>query len=127
MTVSLGNIILDDDLRLDGVRNQSKLAISVRPTFGAPVAQRCARSGGDTLTLVASSDNDSVMGMFTGAQLDQIVGLRDIGEPVTLVHHLGTFTVMIPATALDAVESFEGHVNPDADEWHIGSIPLITV
>lgn len=124
---NLGPVALDDNLRLYGVQAQATVAMSVRPTFGAPVTQRCARSGGDTLTLVASVSGNQVRGVFTLTQVEAIATLRDLGEPVSLVHHLGTFTVMIPPTALDGLEQVMDYANPGADEWYTGTIPLITI
>lgn len=126
MTVSLGGIVLDDNLRLDGVLTQSAMAGSVRSTMGGVCVQHIAISGGKTLQLVATMDGNSVHGLFTGAQLASLAALRDTGAPVPLVHHLGTFQVWIPPTGI-AVEQVFDYADPDGTAWYVGTITIITV
>lgn len=126
MTVSLGGIALDDNLRLDGVHDQPALAGSARPTIGGICLQRLAMSGGKVLQLVATRDGDSVKGLFTGAQLASLASLRDAGAPVTLIHHLGTFQVWLPPDGISSEQVFD-YANPGADDWYVGALTLITV
>ena len=126
MTVSLGAITLDDNLRLDGVLSQSSLAGSARPTMGGACLQTLTMSGGKTLQLVATMDGNSVYGSYTGAQLAILAAIRDAGSPVTLIHHLGTWTVWIPPDGI-SVEQVDDYADPGADSWYVGTLTLITV
>lgn len=127
MTI-LGTITdLSDHLRLDGIPQASAIALSVRPTFGAPVVQRCSVTGGATLSLVASSSGNQLRGLYTKAQVDALAVIRDAGEPVQLIHHLGTFTVIIPPTGLDDIGQVFDYADPGADDWYTGTVTLITV
>jgi len=126
MTVSLGGITLDDNLRLDGVLSQSSMAGNARPTMGGICIQTVAMSGGKTLQLVATNDGNSVYGPFTGAQLASLAALRDAGAPVALVHHLGTFQVWIPPDGISVEQVFD-YADPGATDWYVGTITLITV
>lgn len=126
MTVSLGGVALDDNLRLDGVLTQSSMAGSARATIGGICVQLVAMSAGKTLQLVATLDGSSVKGMYTGAQLASLSALRDAGAAVTLVHHLGTWQVWIPPDGI-AVEQVFDYSDPDDAAWYVGTITLITV
>ncbi len=126
MTVSLGGITLDDNLRLGGELTGSTLAGSARPTFGGVCIQILPVVAGNILTLSATLDGNSLRGVFTRAQLQAVAALRDAGAPVALVHHLGTWQVWIPPDGIQA-ESVLDHADPGADEWYSGTITLITV
>lgn len=126
MTVSLGGITLDDNLRLDGVHTQAAMAGSARATMGSVWVQRIAMSAGKTLQLIATMDGDTVKGYFTGAQIAALAALRDAGESVALVHHLGSWQVWIPPTGISVEQVFD-FADPDDDSWYIGTITLITV
>jgi hypothetical protein len=126
MTVSLGTITLDDNLRLDGVFTQPALAGSARPTLGGICIQSVAITGGKVLQLVATRDGNSVKGLFTGTQLAGLAALRDAGAPVALVHHLGTFQVWIPPDGISVEQVFD-FANPAATDWYVGTLTLITV
>lgn len=123
----LHTIELDANLLLEGVKSMPSVRMSVRHTFGAPRVQRCPRSGGHTLHLVSTFDGQTVGGVFTGAQLNQIAAVRDAGEPVVLQHHLGTFQVLIPPHALEGLTQVIDYADPGDDDWYTGSIPLITL
>lgn len=126
MTVSLGGIILDDDLRLDGLHSSAGIAGSARVTMGGIVFQTMPMSSGKTLSLIATSDGDAVKGLFTQAQLDSLVALRDAGAPISLVHHLFTGLVFLTPESI-AVDQVMDYANPAADAWYVGTITMITV
>lgn len=123
----IDTVALDDNLRLDGVFSMSEVALSTRQTFGSPVVQRCARTGGDTITLVSEVSGDQIYGSYTGGQLEAIAELRDIGDPVLLKHHLGEFWVIIPPTALDSISQIFNIVDPDDNDLYTGPLSLITI
>ena len=126
MTVSLGGIALDDNLRLGGELTGSAMAGSARPTFGGVCIQTLPVVAGNVLTLSATLEGNSLRGAFTLAQLQAIAALRDAGAPVALAHHLGAWQVWIPPDGIQAESVFD-HADPDADEWYSGTITLITV
>lgn len=125
MTVSLGGIVLDDDLRLVGDLGP-QIAMSVRRTFGAPVAQRCQVTAGKVLVLSADMDGNDIYGEFTRTQYQQIAALRDGGNPIDLVHHNGTYQVIIPSDGIN-LTSIDDHSDPGPDESYTGTITMITV
>lgn len=126
MTVSLGAITLDDNLRLDGHLIQAGLAASARSTMGGVAIQTMAMPSGRQLALVASLDGDTVLGLFTRAQLLSLAALRDAGDPVALVHHELSCQVWLPPTAIDVAQVFD-YADPDAESWYVGTISMITV
>lgn len=126
MTVSLGGITLDDNLRLDGVHTQAAIAGSARATMGGVHVQSIAMSAGKTLQLIATMDGDTVKGFFLGSQVDALAALRDAGESVALVHHLGSWQVWIPPTGISVEQVFD-YADPTDDDWYVGIITLITV
>ena len=125
MTVSIGGITLSDDLRLRGIKNQSLALMSVRRTMGGRVVIQTLRmEAGRPLVLEAFRDGNATYGYFTGSQIDQICALRDASTEVTLVHHLGTFQVIV--TAVD-VEDIKGVADPASTDEYSGTITLIEV
>jgi len=126
MTVSLGAITLDDNLRLDGVHTSPASAGSARATMGGIVIQAMPMNGGRVLALVATMDGDAVKGVFTQAQLDALVSLRDAGVPVALVHPLYSGQVYLAPDAIDVSQVFD-YADPSDDDWYVGTITMITV
>jgi hypothetical protein len=125
MTVSLGGITLSDDLRLTGTKNQPRIAGNVRITLGGrAVAQGTPIASGRQLVLEAVRDGDAILGYFTGTQVDQICTLRDNMTTAALVHHLGTFQVIV--TAVD-VDDLKGVADPAAAAEYFGTITMIEV
>ncbi len=126
MIVSLGGISLDDNLYLDGILNDSDFAMSVRPTLGGGVVvQIGAHEGGRELALVATQDGDEINGHFTLNQLQQIKVLAKAAQPVPLVHHGATYTVLIGPKP--DVTPVMGHVDPAGEDLYIGTISMIGV
>jgi len=126
MTVSLGAITLDDNLRLDGLHTSPGAAGSARATLGGVVIQTMPMIGCKTLSLVATLDGTAVKGVFTQAQLDAMVALRDAGEPVALVHPLYSGQVYLPTDGIDVSQVFD-YADPSDDDWYVGTITLITM
>jgi hypothetical protein len=119
MTVSLGGIVLDDNLVLDGLEDYPARARSTRRTLGGRMVIQVgvALAAGRELTL--SGENH-----FTLAQIHAVKALEESGQAVSLVHHRGTFTVIVTATT---VEPAFGYADPVADDWYSGSITMIEV
>lgn len=126
MTVKLGNIVLDEDLRLDGLESAVDISVSQSVAFDgtvdiltmpAPVKRQ--------LSLVASAGSGGPVGIFTLAQLQSIKAVAAVGMPVTLIHHRGTFSVLIIAVS-DPEYVFD-HANPTLGDWYTATINMIEV
>lgn len=116
--ITLGGISLSDHLILGGIETAPDLAYSQRRLIGgASYVQTDAIIGGRELTL--SGENH-----FTLAEITAVKALAAAMQPVTLVHHRGTFTVLI--VAVEATPTF-AHADPDDDSWYSGSINMIEV
>lgn len=117
MTTSLGGIPLYDELVLSisgaGVGYNQRRLIG-----GASVVQSDGASGGRTLTLSGEDWWDK-------AQVDQIYSLQSLGQPVELVHHRGTFTVLIVDTS--QLQQSTDYRDPIDSDWYTGSITMIEV
>lgn len=117
MTVSLGGITLSDHLAL--TIGQLPAGISQRRLIGgASVVQADGSSGGRSLTLSGEHH-------WTLAQVESLQLLQASGQAVTLVHHRGTFQVVISDTS-ELSPSIE-YANPTAADWYSGSISMIEV
>jgi hypothetical protein len=120
MTVTLGALTLSDDLVLGGLETAPDLVVNQKRTLsGRSILQTAPISGGRTLTL--SSERHCTL-----AQVQAIKAMAALRQPVTLVHHRGSFTVLITATALEPDDGGL-HSNPTAGEWYSGDITLIEV
>lgn len=117
MTVSLGGIPLSDHLVLDigaaGVAwNQRRLI------GGASCVQVDGNSGGRQLTLGGVNH-------WTLDQVEQIRAMESAGMAITLVHHRGTFQVVITSTA--ELQPMRAYAKPLGSDRYTGSINLIEV
>lgn len=117
MTVSIGGMALSDDLVLDGLETSRPAAVSVRKTLGLKTVVRSLAgetTGGRLLTLSGEYH-------FTLAELSAIRDLQATGSALSLVHHRGTFTVVI--LAIEA-EPATVYANPGSDAWYSATITL---
>lgn len=114
---SLGGLLLSDQLILN--ISGSGVGYSQRRLIGgASVVQADSSSGGRIMTL--SGENH-----WTKAQVNQIEAMQAQGQPVTLVHYLGTFIVLIVETSqLQATRNYHDPIDSD---WYTGSITMIEV
>lgn len=117
MTVVLGGINLSDELTLD--IGQPEIGLSSRRVIGgANIVQVDGVSGGRTMTLEG-------MNHWTYGQSEQIRTVQASGATVILVHHKGTFQVIITDTAdLVPTRKFK---NPVSSTLYTGSITLLEV
>lgn len=126
MTVKIGNIILDDDLRLDGIEEAGDIVVSQYVAFDGsvdlltmpPATQR-------QFSLAATPSGSGSVGAFTLAQLQAIKAVAAVGQPVTVAHHRGTFSVII--TGIQEIVNIADHANPTADDWYTATITMIEV
>ena len=114
--MTLGNVTLSDHLILDGLETAPMVAHSQRRTLtGESVVQAAPMVGGRALSL--RSENHLT--------LEQINQVRDLaGQVVSLVHHRGTFSVLV--ISID-VEAALDHADPKTDDWYSGTINLLEV
>ncbi|MBU1418330.1 MAG: hypothetical protein KKI15_07575 [Proteobacteria bacterium] len=126
MTVQIGNIVLDDNLRLHGIETAKDIAVEqIGVLDGSSVFQTMPISGGRSLSLVATKEGNTLKGKILRSQLMAIKSLAAGGQPVTLVHHLGTFSVLIISTE-DVIPVFD-KADPQADAPYTGTITMIEV
>ncbi len=118
MTVTLGGVVLSDHLVLEGLESGPIIAHSMHYTLGGSA-------------VVQSDDNDDTVGRplrltgknhFTLQQIQDVRMLR--GQTVSLIHHRGTFDVIIIDTPVDPTINY---ADPIADDWYSGEITMITV
>lgn len=117
MTVSLGGLALSDELTLD--IGQPEIGIGrYRLIGGAHVLQLDSSDGGRELTLEGINH-------WTHGQAEQIRAFQAAALELILVHHLGTFKVVITDTS--NLVPTRRYKNPTADTMYTGSITLIEV
>lgn len=126
MTVSLGGITLSDSLTMPDIKSRRKIASSVQQTLGGrAVVQTMPIESGEVLTLAATSRNGSAVGgYFTTAQVASIEALELAGAAVTLVHHLGTWQVIILSKDLTGIDNFVTH---NGDDLYVGTITMVEI
>ena len=125
MTVSLGGITLSDSLTLPDIKSRRKVASSVQQTLGGRgVIQTMPIESGEVITLAAEGSGDRIRGYFTTAQVASIEALELAGLPVTLVHHLGTWSVVIIGKDLTGMDNF---VSPGGADLYVGTITMVEV
>jgi len=119
MTVSLGGIELSNHLTLD-IQGAGVAYSQRRLIGGAAIVQADGNDGGRSMVINSS-------GHMTLTQLEQIRTMQAAGQPVQLVHHRGTFDVLIVDTT-DMADDFD-IANPDADATLTvsGNITMIEV
>lgn len=95
MTVSLGGISLDNNLYLDGVKQDLPVYSSITPLLGGnDVVQITANSGGKNLELIARKGPPRI-GKFCSHQILAINVLARQMNSVVLIHPEGTFNVYV--------------------------------
>lgn len=117
MTVILGGISLSDELVLEPAPPEIGLS-SRRLIGGTNVVQVDGVEGGRKMTLEGKNH-------WTYGQAEQVRALQAAAQPITLIHHLGTFRVIIADTAdLVPTRKFK---NPVSSTLYTGSITLLEV
>lgn len=115
MTVSAGGLVLSDNLLLRGLR-------------GDPVAVDVQRSdAGVALILVADMEGGRLLaleGYFTASQIDALMAMARLKQPVTLIHPRGTYSWLITGSSL---EPWIDYVEPDPDDYEFGTVNGIEV
>lgn len=115
---TLGSVQLSDNLVLDGIESAPGIAWSQRRTImGASVVQVTPVSGGRRLTLVSG-------GHLTISQAEAVRTVMEAGQPVTLVHHRGTFSVLVVSIE---VEPDTRYADPAPGDTCSGTITMIEV
>jgi len=126
MTVQIGSIVLDENLQLYGIETAKDIAVEqIGVMDGSSVFQTMSFGGGRSLSLTAAIYGDASVGVFLRSQLMAIKQLSAAGMPVPLIHHLGTFSVLILSTE-DVIPVID-YADPRDDDWYVGSIQMIEV
>jgi len=116
--VSLGSVILSDELLLTGLDSSVPVVVDAKRTLGGRQVVRTDPSpGGRSLSLDGKNH-------FTYDQKDAVQELAALRQAVTLVHHRGTFTVLIVGVQLDPSPKLK---DPLGTNWLSGSILLLEV
>lgn len=123
MTVSLGGVVLNSNLYLDGIENAPRIAVNkFRHLAGTSTLQTMSMSGGDTLILTTTNDKGVRQGCFTQAQIESLKALEGAGVAVTLTYReRGNFNVLIRGTNFRQLEQ---NVAYSASKQYTGSITL---
>ena len=127
MTVSIGSVVLDNNLQIPDFFSQTSVAGNIRPTIGGIVTQRLEMAGGKKFTLTAAQSTNGLLGHFTGAQIVALMAIRDAGDPVTFTHPMGVWSVLIPLDGIRVDKLFDFQYPESAAAWFSGTITLITV
>ena len=118
MAVTSGTVTLSDHLTLSGLETGQAAAIGQRRTLtGRSVLQVQPTPGGRTLMLEGTHH-------WTYDQVAAVQALAASGAPVSLVHHRGTFSVVIASIE---VEPSIDYANPSGSDWLSGSVTLLEV
>ena len=121
MPVSLGAILLDDNLLLPDLKNLPTLAGSFRQTItGKIIDQKIPIGSGQTLSL----SDPGAFGLFTGDQIDAINALKTSREKIVFVHHLGIWTVIVKDVEVQPEQEL---ANPTGSDRYYGTITLLVV
>lgn len=122
MTVSLGGVSLSDDLVLEGIETARRVTYSSRRTLaGRHVLQvGPPLSGGRTISL--QSENH-----ITHAKLLAIKAVEAAGAVVTLVHHRGTFSVLIVSIEMEPDSPLANPADDSTVPWYSGTITMLEV
>ncbi len=126
MTITLGGIVLDDHLLLDGLETSPDISVSTVVTLGG-ISDTAVMplSGGRHLSLVALREGNSLKGKILRHQLMAIKELSAQGQAVTLVHHMGTFQLLIVSTS--EMVPVRKYRNPQDNDPYTGPIQLLEV
>jgi hypothetical protein len=119
MTVTLGGISLSNSLILGGLEKAPGVAYSARRTLGGRMVVQVGATLSSGRELSLSAENH-----FTLAQVGAIKALESAGLPVTLVHHRGTFNVLVVGVDVEPAIPYS---DPDTADWYSGAINLLEV
>jgi hypothetical protein len=118
MTVTLGGIELHDHLVIRGLETAEDLLVESEVLLtGDTYVWTMARSGGRKFSLWGEY-------LFTLEQIEAIKALARLRQPVELVHHRGTFTVLITGTPVEPRRNVR---DPLPGERYSGEITFIEV
>lgn len=128
MVNRIGNLNFDDDVALHGLESSKDIATATTTSMGGVTTTLTAPVvGGRSLSLVAIQSGDEIFGHFTLAQIEAIKSIAAAGVAVTLVHHRGTFNVLVLAVTDVQGVTTDIVVNPTPDHWYQATIQLIEV
>lgn len=126
MTVQLGNIILDNNLRLYGLEEAEDISVAQYVAFDGSVDVLLAPAQNRrSLRLVGNRDGSTVRGRYRLQDLEAIKSLARSGQAQELIHNRGVFSVLIlsvtePLAIIDKTD-------PTGDDWYTATINMIEV
>jgi hypothetical protein len=111
----LGSLVLSDDLILSGLESAPPVAWSARRTLGKrQVVQSMPLAGGRLLSLQGDKH-------FSLKDLQDVLALAKLNQPVIMTHARGTFTILI--TAIDPEPAYL-LADPDPEAYYSATITL---
>lgn len=127
MTISLGGLVLSDDLIIENIYNAASIGQSENITIGgSPVVHSDPQSGGRNFLLTTHMLNGHHVGTFTTAQLDTLKAHETSGSEIVFIYETQTFNIKIKAGGFN-VKPLLPKANQSATDLHVGSITLIEV
>lgn len=123
MAVQLGTVILDERLLLRGLFDSPQVSIQQKLTLAGTRRFLSFPVRGRSLSLTTEGPNGVKYGLFTRTQLDELAALRDQGDPITLVHGLDQFTVVLMPDSIQVTSVIETSSKNSGDLF-TGSITL---
>lgn len=126
MTIQLGTVQLDDRLLLRGTFSSPQIITKIERTLTGVNVPITRPAPGRELELTTEGPNSVKAGLFTRAQLDALAVVRDLGQPVSLVHHSDTYRVFLPSDCIQVTSITEAAVSNSANKF-VGSIRLVEV
>lgn len=120
----LGTITdLSDDCRLDGLETAKPAVFNQRRFIGGDLnVQVDDNSGGLELRIVAEKVGQNVYGYYTLDQVTELHALWAAKNTVSLVHHRGTFSVLIIDVDVTPVV---GVADPAGDAIYVGTVTVL--
>ena len=102
MTVSIGGVVLNESLYLDGIENAKRIATTKYSHLaGTTTIQVMVMGDNLPLKLTTVAEDGSTTGLWCQHQIDQIKTIEQGGVPVELVYRdRGSFNVLITGTNL---------------------------
>ncbi len=126
MTVTLGGIVISDNMYLGGVVESKQVVHQqVRTVEGNSLLRVTTTPGGRTLTLGTTNLDGATQGIWCQSKIEEIKVFEAAGTSIILNHHGDTYTVRIIDTS-DFAQMFQFEP-ASPDKKFTGKITMIEV
>lgn len=126
MTISLGGVVLNDNLIWDNQNSYPLNAFSRRVTIQGRVILQHSSVDGREIVLSTVSTSGGTIGYYTFAQLESIRGFENNVSVVSFVYETETLNVIVEPGGIN-IEPVIPRPAYDSTDWFLGSIKLIEV